>query len=132
MPRQLETYSGYDPYRVKDHFDGQPFVAPDGKTYTWKASVEKHANVTDVNYTKPNSRLRCPDGRFDYEKKNEKIEVIATENKDELKFISHRRYKDIMDEDDNSEGNVHCRNFPTTICEGSEKIFKDTDSRFTK
>ncbi len=63
---------------------------------------------------------------------NEKIEVIATENKDELKFISHRRYKDIMDEDDNSEGNVHCRNFPTTICEGSEKIFKDTDSRFTK
>lgn len=62
----------------------------------------------------------------------EQIEVVETGDNNKRKFISHRRSKNNFDDEDNSEGNVHCRNFSTTVCEGSESVIENGNSQLTQ
>ncbi len=51
---------------------------------------------------------------------SKQIDVQQTENKTELKFVMHTRWKPHSEEE--SEERVHLRNIVDTLCEGSGRM----------
>jgi hypothetical protein len=76
MPVELQTTTGFDPYKIKDHFDGRTFKSQGG-IYVWQAELIPADEVELVQAT-PGSALECPDGRFDEERKENEIYGVRT------------------------------------------------------